>query len=183
MKTISAQENGTKFQEKIVSCVELNCRHQAKSIFVVNFLHISIYVDRQLFIWKHYFLQILIFRYKSNASELQFLHPVIAKIIGDPWKETQGASSRQSMQGEQKKSFFIFILRWYSIYVNIRVFHFVKHEIFQASFNLQVDPLKWGPDKIFFQTCDDLDELILVVRFILKHNLEVSGRLVATFYK
>ena len=50
MKTISAQENGTKFQEKIVSCVELNCRHQAKSIFVVNLLHTSIYVDCQLYL-------------------------------------------------------------------------------------------------------------------------------------
>ena len=50
-------------------------------------------------------IQILNGRYKSDASELQFLHPVIAKIIGDPGKETQGASSRQSMQGEQRKSF------------------------------------------------------------------------------
>ena len=53
----------------------------------------------------------------------------------------------------------------------------------QASFKLEVSPLDWGPDQVFFQTCDTLDELILVVRFILKHKLEVRGKLVATFYK
>ena len=53
----------------------------------------------------------------------------------------------------------------------------------QASFKLEVSPLDWGPDQVFFQTCDTLDELILVVRFIIKHKLEVRGKLVATFYK
>ena len=53
----------------------------------------------------------------------------------------------------------------------------------QASFKLEVSPLDWGPDQVYFQTCDTLDELILVVRFILKHKLEVRGKLVASFYK
>ena len=53
----------------------------------------------------------------------------------------------------------------------------------QASFDLEVDPMEWGSNKIFFQTCDNLDELILVVRFIIKHKIEVKGKLVATFYK
>ena len=53
----------------------------------------------------------------------------------------------------------------------------------RASFDLEVDPMQWGEDKIFFQTCDNLDELILVVKFILKHRIEVKGKLVASFYK
>lgn len=53
----------------------------------------------------------------------------------------------------------------------------------QVHFDLMVDPSDWGPDKIFFQTCDNLDELILVIRFIIKHKLPVSGSLVAHFYR
>ena len=71
----------------------------------------------------------------------------------------------------------------FGLFIDVLKISFYTNKIFQASFNLQVDPLSWGPDKIFFQTCDNLDELILVVSFILKHNLEVSGKLVATFYK
>ena len=55
--------------------------------------------------------------------------------------------------------------------------------IIQVHFDLEVDPSDWGPNKIFFQTCDNLDELILVVRFIIKHKLQVSGRLVANFFR
>jgi len=64
-----------------------------------------------------------------------------------------------------------------------------RHEAHQRNdqckvhFDLEVDPSDWGPNKIFFQTCDNLDELILVVRFIIKHNLHVSGRLVANFFR
>ena len=84
---MSAQENGTKFQEKIVSCVELSCRHQAIetqkiSLLLLLFSHLfrfQIWIENKI----RYVTQILICRYKSDAGELQFLHPVIAKIIGD----------------------------------------------------------------------------------------------------
>ena len=54
---------------------------------------------------------------------------------------------------------------------------------FQAQFDLSVDPLQWGPDKILFKTCDTLDELLLVISFMIKHKMEVSGKLIATFYR
>ena len=63
------------------------------------------------------------------------------------------------------------------------IFFVLMTVIFQTSFHLEIDPLEWGPNMIYFQTCDNLDELILVIRFILKHSLEVSGKLVATFFK
>ena len=37
----------------------------------------------------------------------------------------------------------------------------------------QVNPLEWGPSKILFRSTDNLDELLLVIAFIIKHNLEV----------
>ena len=56
----------------------------------------------------------------------------------------------------------------------------------QAKFYLEIECQDWAvrsPDKILFQTSDNIDELVLVVRFILKHKFEVTGKLVATFYK
>jgi len=52
-----------------------------------------------------------------------------------------------------------------------------------AQFELRIEPGGWGPDRILFQTCDTLDELLLVISFILKHKLQVTGSLVATFYR
>ena len=37
----------------------------------------------------------------------------------------------------------------------------------------QVNPLQWGPSKILFRSTDSLDELLLVIAFIIKHSLEV----------
>ena len=58
---------------------------------------------------------------------------------------------------------------------------------FQAKFYLEIEPTDWTieiePNKILFQTCDNIDELILVVRFIIKHNVKAKGKLVATFFK
>jgi len=50
-------------------------------------------------------------------------------------------------------------------------------------FLLEVNPLQWGPSKIRFRSTDSLDELLLVIAFIIKHQMEVSGRLNVTFYK
>ena len=39
----------------------------------------------------------------------------------------------------------------------------------------QVNPLQWGPSKILFRSTDSLDELLLVIAFIIKHSLEVPN--------
>ena len=48
---------------------------------------------------------------------------------------------------------------------------------------LEVDPLEFGPDKIMFKTCDTLDELLLVINFMVKHKMEVTGKLFVTFFR
>ena len=41
-------------------------------------------------------------------------------------------------------------------------------------FLLEVNPLQWGPSKIRFRSTDSLDELLLVIAFIIKHQMEVE---------
>ena len=53
----------------------------------------------------------------------------------------------------------------------------------QTLFRLEVEPLQWGPDKISFKTCENLEELLLVITFIIRHNMEVKGKLLVMFYK
>ena len=55
--------------------------------------------------------------------------------------------------------------------------------LFQTSFRLELDPLQWGPDSISFQQCHNIEELLLVIKFIINHGMEVSGKLVVTFHK
>ena len=53
----------------------------------------------------------------------------------------------------------------------------------QVTYRLEMDP--WGPGHhpITFQTCDQVDEILIVLRFIIKHNLKISGILTITYYK
>ena len=37
---------------------------------------------------------------------------------------------------------------------------------------MEVDPHPWGSRKIIFQSCDSVDELILVIQFVIKHNIK-----------
>ena len=53
----------------------------------------------------------------------------------------------------------------------------------KAQFDLEVDPLEFGPDKIMFKTCDTLDELLLVINFMVKHKMKVTGKLFVTFFR
>ena len=53
----------------------------------------------------------------------------------------------------------------------------------QVTYRLEMDPWGSGPDPITFQTCDQVDEILLVLRFIIKHKLKISGILTITYYK
>ena len=48
---------------------------------------------------------------------------------------------------------------------------------------MEVDPHPWGSKKIIFQSCDSVDELILVIQFVIKHSIKLIGRLTVTYYK
>ena len=48
---------------------------------------------------------------------------------------------------------------------------------------MEVDPHPWGSKKIVFQSSDSVDELILVIQFVIKHNIKLMGKLTVTYYK
>ena len=49
------------------------------------------------------------------------------------------------------------------------------HNLGDVDNTAQVNPLQWGPSKIRFRSTDSLDELLLVIAFIIKHSLEVPN--------
>ena len=53
----------------------------------------------------------------------------------------------------------------------------------QVAFHMEVDPNPWGSKKIVFQSSDSVDELILVIQFVIKHNIKLMGKLTVTYYK
>ena len=55
--------------------------------------------------------------------------------------------------------------------------------IVQVAFLMEVDPHPWGSKKIIFQSCDSVDELILVIQFVIKHSIKLIGRLTVTYSK
>ena len=48
---------------------------------------------------------------------------------------------------------------------------------------MEVDPHPWGSKKIVFQSSDSVDELILVIQFVIKHNIKLMGKLTVTYFK
>ena len=53
----------------------------------------------------------------------------------------------------------------------------------QVTYMMEVDPSCWANKQITFKTCDDVDEILLVMRFIIKHNIDIAGSLTVTFYR
>ena len=53
----------------------------------------------------------------------------------------------------------------------------------QVAFRMEIDPQSWGSKKIIFQSCDNVDELIIVIMFVIKHNIKLVGKLTVTYYK
>ena len=53
----------------------------------------------------------------------------------------------------------------------------------QVAFCMEIDPQSWGSKKIIFQSCDNVDELIIVIMFVIKHDIKLVGKLTVTYFK
>ena len=70
------------------------------------------------------------------------------------------------------------ILRYFFIFETTIFFH-----IFQTLFKFSVDPLQHDKHKVSFKICHRIEELALVVSFIMRYKIDISGKLSVIYFK